>query len=95
MAKSNFINYFSYTNLYNSSDSVINCRVTPNKGQITFRGHFTEDAKIKFILNFGDGQGGIIPYKEIKENQLGDITKDENNVYTFSAENFPEDQRDL
>ena len=56
MAKSNFINYIAYENLYNSSGSVRNCRVIPNKGQIVFRHHFTKNAKIKFILNF-EGQG--------------------------------------
>lgn len=95
MAKSNFINYFDYTNLYNSSGSVTNCNVIPKKGQIVFRHHFTVDANIKFTLNFVN-QGN--QYEESKEDKLSgntNITKDENNVYTFSAKTFPEDQRDL
>lgn len=92
MAKSKFINYFSYENLYGN---VLNCTINPNKGQIKFRHHFTKNAKIQFILNFDDrGQ----QHKEAKEDSLGgntNITKDGNNVYTFSAKNFPEDQRDF
>lgn len=91
MAKSKFINYFAYTNLY----SVRYCTVTPNIGRIAFGHHFREDAKIKFILIFVN-QGH--QYNEIKEDKLDgntNITKDENNVYTFSAKEFPKDQMDL
>lgn len=96
MATSKFINYFSYTNLYNAN-SVVNCGINPNTGIIHFFNkegpvHFTKNAKIKFILNFEDqGEGR----QEIKDASLANITKDKNNVYTFSAEEFPKDQRDF
>ena len=94
MAKSKFINYIAYENLYNAN-SVVNCSINPNKGQIKFRHHFTKNAKIQFILNFDD-RGQL--HQEAKEDSSGgntNITKDGNNVYTFSAKNFPADQRDL
>ena len=99
MATSKFINYFSYTNLYEGGTA--NCGINPNTGIINFFNrynnnspiHFTNDAKIKFVLNFLDKR---INHKEIKEDSLGgntNITKDENNVYTFSAKTFPKEQK--
>ena len=101
MAKSKFINHFSYTNLY--EEGTVNCGINPNTGIINFFNrnnnnspiHFTNDAKIKFVLNFLDRR---IVHKEIKEDSLGgntNITKDENNVYTFSAKKFPKDQKNF
>lgn len=92
MAKSNFINYFSYEKLY--KNSVNNCSINSAQGKIDFKQHLTQNAKIEFILTF-ENQG---QYQESKEASLGgntNITKDENNVYTFSAKDFPEDQRVL
>lgn len=91
MAKSKFINYFAQ-NLYSN---VINCTIEPTQGKIDFNQHLTKDATIQFILIFVN-QG--YEYTEIKDASLGgdtNITKDENNVYTFSAKDFPEDPRDL
>ena len=92
MATSKFINYFAYTNLYSN---VINCTIEPTQGTIDFQQHLTKDAKIQFILNFDD-RGQL--HQEAKDASLGgntNITKDKNNVYTFSAKNFPKDQRDF
>lgn len=77
MAKSKFINYFAYKGV---NKSVKDCGISPNKGIIIFNDiHFTENAKINLVLYF-DNQKTITKIKFLKY-----ITKDENNVYTFSA----------
>ena len=92
MAKSKFINYFAYTNLYN----VNNCSINSSQGKIDFKQHLTQQtAKIEFILMYGDGGVYMDDKYETRTKYLRNITKDENSVYTFSAKKFPEDPRDL
>lgn len=95
MATSKFINYIAYENLYNAN-SVVNCSINPNKGIIEFifkntDFHFTKDASIQLGLWAGDDSH---PFSDIRKKRLGDIN-DKDNIYTFSAENFPQNPADL